>query len=52
VGGLYGGGGGGGNDTGALALGGAGRPGACRLIFGVGRAYPLQVNATGSLNHG
>jgi hypothetical protein len=50
---LYGGGGGGADDDNAAgALGGAGRQGACRLIWGIGRAYPLQVNASRSLSHG
>jgi hypothetical protein len=47
-GGIYGGGGGGADDT--TQAGGAGGQGGCRIIWGIGRNYPL--NATGSLNHG
>jgi hypothetical protein len=36
----------------ATSLGGAGGQGACRLIWGIGRNYPLQANASRSLSHG
>ena len=49
-GGLYGGGGGGGDNS--TDTGGAGGQGACRLIWGIGRIYPLSDYSTGSLNHG
>ena len=46
----YGGGGGGGDNS--TDTGGAGGQGACRLIWGIGRIYPLSDYSTGSLNHG